>query len=128
MQAASHTYGSFSKVIFPDNNSDATELLAPVALNFFRFVNFSYFEDLRDKKNLLYGFLQEKRKSFENTETRDENSFKVTRTVCHLQRFGVTNHLQLNTYTSKTSQWLYLWQSELGRNVSSNDAVKLLRI
>ena len=128
MQAASHTYGSFSKVIFPDNNSDVTKLLlAPLPSTFSALWIFHTSKIFGTCKITLRLPPKEKEKFRKHctwlSETRDENSFKVTRTMCHLQRFSMTNHLHLNTYTSKTGQWLYLWQSEIGRNVSSNDAV-----
>jgi len=66
MQAASHTYWSFSKVIFPDNNSDVTVLFAPLAFNFQLFPLCEFFIRRRSLgyEKLLYGFLQEERKSF----------------------------------------------------------------
>ena len=128
MQAASHTCGSFSKVTFPDNNSDVTELLAPLAFKLSPLCESFHTSKIFGIWKITLRFPPREKEKFRKhctwlSTTRDENSLKVTQTMRHLQRFSVTNHLHLNTYTNKTSQGLYLWQSEIGRNVPNDDAV-----
>jgi hypothetical protein len=112
MQGASHTYGSFSKT-FPDSNLDVTELLALFAFNFFPLCESLHRSKVFGIWKITLRFPPRKKKKFRKhcawlSAIRDENSFKVTRTMRHPQRFSMTNYLHLNTYTNIKSGVIFM--------------------